>query len=140
VSVETRDELNRRAGTGTAAGKYPLSWAVAWTILLLAMCLAPARVIPDEKTFSLRKYIPWYDLIVHFTLFAGFALNWIRALGATLRWALVPAAGLLLALGTEWAQGFPFIQRDPNLLDGLADGAGLIGGLAAAALLDRLRV
>jgi hypothetical protein len=136
VSVDTEYELNR--SVGTMPRKYALSWAVAWTVLLLTMCLAPARVIPDEKTFSLKKYIPWYDLVVHFTLFAGFALNWIRAVGAPIRWALVPAAGLLLALGTEWAQGLPFIQRDPNLLDGLADGAGLAIGLTAVALLARL--
>jgi hypothetical protein len=107
--------------------------------LLLALCLAPARVIPDEKSFSIKKYIPWFDLLVHFTLFAGFALNWIRAVAAALRWALVPAAGLCLALGTEWAQGLPFIQRDPNLLDGLADVGGLALGLAAAALVCRKR-
>jgi hypothetical protein len=100
------------------------------------MCLAPSRVIPDEETFSLKKYIPWYDLVVHFTLFAGFAFNWMRAVGSPLRWALVPAAGLLLALGTEWAQGLPFIDRDPSLLDCLADGGGLAVGLAATAVLS----
>jgi hypothetical protein len=117
------------------AREYALCWAVAWTVLLLSLCLAPSRVIPDEQTFSIKKYIPWYDLVVHFTLFAGFAFNWMRATGSTLRWVLVPAAGLLLAVGTEWAQGFPFIDRDPNLLDALADGAGLAVGLAATALL-----
>jgi hypothetical protein len=135
VSFDTGDEPNRSAES--APGRYALPLAVAWTVLLLALCLAPARVIPDEKTFSLKRYIPWYDLVVHFTLFAGFALNWVRAIRSPRRWALVPAAGLILALGTEWAQGHPYIQRDPNLLDGLADLAGLAAGLAAAALFRR---
>jgi hypothetical protein len=140
VSVETVDELDRSRTAGTVPGRYAIHWAVAWTIVLLVLCLAPSRVIPDEETFfSIRKYIPWYDLIVHFTLFAGFGFNWIRAVGSPLRWALVPAAGLLLALGTEWAQGLPYIQRDPSLLDGLADLAGLAAGLAAAAVSARLR-
>jgi hypothetical protein len=139
VSVETVNEPDRSRRAGTVPARYATHWAVAWTILLLALCLAPSRVIPDEKTFSIKKYIPWYDLVVHSTLFAGFAFNWIRAAGSPLRWALVPAAGLLLALGTEWAQGLPDIQRDPSLLDGLADLAGLAFGLAAAALFARLR-
>jgi hypothetical protein len=135
VSVETVDKPSRTAAA--APGRYALHFAVAWTVLLLALCLAPSRVIPDEKTFNIRKYIPWYDLVVHFTLFAGFALNWTRAVSAPRRWALVPVAGLLLAVGTELAQGLPFIQRDPNVLDGLADLAGVALGLGAAALFCR---
>ena len=139
MSVETVDKPNPSRSASAVPARYATHWAVAWTILLLALCLAPSRVIPDEKTFGIRKYIPYYDLIVHFTLFAGFAFNWIRAAGSPLRWVLVPTAGLLLAVGTEWAQGLPYIQRDPSLLDGLADLAGLAIGLAAAVLVCRKR-
>jgi hypothetical protein len=149
VSVEIVDESNRGAGTTQGAQQCPTRpratprkhakhWAVAWTILLLTMCLAPARVIPDEQTFSIKKYIPWYDLVVHFTLFTGFALSWIRATESPWRWVVVAASGLLLAAGTEWAQGLPILERDSNLLDGLADGVGLAAGLAAAAVLGPL--
>jgi hypothetical protein len=143
--LETVDEQLRSAGTleqrrervGALPVSHALHLAIAWTILLLALILAPSRVIPDEKTFSIRKYIPWFDLWVHLTLFGGFALTWIRAVASPLRWAAVPAAGLILAVGTEWAQSLPFIQRDPNLLDGIADAAGLVAGLVAAVVVDR---
>jgi VanZ family protein len=146
VSVETVDEPNQSAGAAgershpdprprTAPPRYAIQLAIAWTALLLGLCLAPARVIPDEQTFSIRRYIPWFDLVVHFTLFAGFALNWMRALSTPWRWRFVLASGVLLAIGTELAQGLAFIGRDPDVRDALADGVGLTIGLAAAAFL-----
>src|SRR4051812_41122125 len=45
---------------------HPTAWAVTWTVLLLAMILAPQRVLPDEHTMSLTRYIPYFDLTVHF--------------------------------------------------------------------------
>ena len=58
---------------------YPTGWAIAWTLLLLGLCLAPSSIMPDEDRFSFRDYIPHADLAVHFTLFCGFVMSWIRA-------------------------------------------------------------
>jgi hypothetical protein len=106
--------------------------AIGWTALLLAACLAPSRWL------GLRE-VPFHDLglfkldkIVHATLFAGYAFCWIvgeRGRGATGR---VLAVGLALAVLTELAQGLPFIRRDPDPFDALADVTGLAIGYTAA--------
>jgi hypothetical protein len=114
--------------------KYPVGWAIAWTALLLVLCLAPDRILPDENSTSIKKYIPYADLAVHFTLFAVFVASWIGAVRSPLRWAIVPVVGLLLAVATECAQGLSFIHRDPNWLDGLADGLGVVVGLVGSSI------
>lgn len=116
---------------------YPVSWAIAWTVLLLGLILAPSRVLPDEKTFSTKESSLRPDLLIHFTLFVGFAWSWIRATRSPWRWVAVTAAGLFLAIGTEWTQGFSILDRDPEVADGLADCAGVAVGLAGAARFGR---
>jgi hypothetical protein len=113
---------------------YPMALAIAWTCLLLGLTLTPQRYLPDEKTIELKGVLSRTDLAVHFTLFTGFAWSWIRATRLRLRWVAVAAVGLFLAVGTEWTQGHPFIDRDPAVSDALADCVGLAVGLAAAAL------
>ena len=143
MSVEALEEHN--PGTRTAArgpvprllalpGEYPLGWAIGWTILLLGLTLAPQRILPDEKLIQTDRFFRRPDLVVHFTLFVGFAWSWIRATHSRRRWVAVTAVGLFLAIGTEWTQGFRFVDRDPALSDVLADCAGLAAGLAAAAM------
>jgi hypothetical protein len=112
--------------------RYPTAWAIAWTALLLVLCLAPARVLPEDESIVIKRFIPHTDLAVHFTLFAVFVASWIRAGRSPLRWVVIPALGLLLAVGTECAQGIPSIHRDPNLLDGLTDALGVAAGLVGS--------
>jgi VanZ family protein len=147
MSIEVLDERGRGATMAMAwergmslialPRKYPTGWAIAWTALLLGLCLAPESVIPDENSISIKKYIPYFDLSVHFTLFAGFVVSWLRVGGSPLRWLAVPLAGVLLAAGTEFAQSLPFIHRDANLLDAAADLAGVALGLAVWAFVCR---
>jgi hypothetical protein len=103
------------------------------------MVLAPAAVFPDESTVSLADYVPHLDLLVHFALFAGFAVTWQRVSTSKTHWLAVGATGLFLAAGTECAQGLPIIHRDANLLDGLSDCAGVAAGLAFSTVRLRLR-
>jgi VanZ family protein len=147
MSLEILDQHERgaRAGVRRLASSlfalpraYPIRWAIAWTALLLALCLAPNRFMPNEHAVPIQVYFSHTDLAVHFGLFAGFAMSWLRVGRSPLRWVVVPAIGLLLAVGTEYAQGIPFIDRDPNLLDGLADGLGVVVGLVGSAFLGRL--
>jgi hypothetical protein len=144
VEMLDRDERGVRSAARKLAlsmlaipRKYPLGWAIAWTALLLGLCLAPKRILPDEDSNSVKEYIPFVDLAVHATLFAGFVASWIGAGRRARRWVVVPIVGLLLAVGTEYAQGLPFIHRDPTLLDGLADVFGVVAGLVGSALLCR---
>src|SRR5262249_9364314 len=118
---------------------YPIRWAIAWTALLIGLILAPSRVLPVTEKGSVEKIIPYGDLAVHSALFVGFVVSWIRVRGAPLRWGVAPVVGLLLGAATEYAQGLPFIDRDPNLIDGLADVVGVLGGLIAAAVFYRTR-
>jgi len=143
MSVEALEEHD--PGTRTAARGpvpwllalprgYPVGWAIGWTVLLLGLTLAPQSILPDENLIPTNGYFPRPDLAVHFTLFLGFAWSWIRATRSRRRWVVVAAVGLFLAIGTEWSQGFSFIDRDPEVSDALADCAGVIVGLAAAAV------
>jgi VanZ family protein len=111
-----------------ATRNYPLLAAIGWTVLLLALILAPERVLPIESSTEVRHHRIRLDLVVHFILFLGFAVSWLRATRGRLRWVLVPAIGLFLAAGTELVQGISFIHRDPSLSDALADCAGLVAG------------
>jgi hypothetical protein len=121
----------------TLPGNHPVGWAIAWTVLLLALILAPESILPDHSIIAKRPYLSRTDLMVHFLLFAGFTWNWLRAGQSSLRWVVVPAVGLLLAVATELAQGLAVIHRDPSVLDTLADGTGVAIAWIATALLAR---
>ena len=69
-------------------------------------------------------------------MFAAYAVlwSWARPGTATRRgWTIrIAVVGLILAIGTEWVQGFPWVRQDPDRLDALADTVGLVTGLALA--------
>lgn len=148
MQIETSDRPERGSRTAAVAlasslmaipRKYPVGCAVAWTALLLTLILAPRDVMPDEDSMSMsiKKYIPYPDLLIHWTLFAGFVACWIRAVRAPMRWVTIPVVGLLLAVGTELAQDLPFIHRDPDILDVMADSFGVAAGLVGSAFFSR---
>jgi VanZ family protein len=116
-----------------------LGLAMAWTALILVLCLTPSEWFPRPESHGPRLInIPHFDKIIHATLFAVFGLLWTWAIVSPRRWAGVLIAGLLLALGTEVLQAIPFIHRDPDLFDGLADGVGTFLGVGLAWLGDIL--
>jgi VanZ family protein len=113
-----------------------LPWSV--TLVLVGLCLMPRSYVPSGE--KVPKLFPNVDKVVHFGMFAGFALGWMFA-GPTLtpsrsRAVWVLAASLALAAGTELLQGLPQVGRDPSLYDMLADAA---GGLASVFGLAWLR-
>ena len=81
--------------------KYPVIWALAWTVLLLVLSLAPKRFVPSEKPVPVKGFVIYihFDLAAHFMLYIGFAWSWIRATHSRQRWVVVAAAGLFLAIG-----------------------------------------
>ena len=104
--------------------------AILGTLLVLVLCLLPRAWLGRENNAHL---IPHFDKLVHFGMFFVFAFLWARVVepGETFRARLlmIGAAVISLAISTEWAQGFSFINRDPDVLDALADTAGGFTGL-----------
>ncbi len=84
-----------------------------------------------------RFHIPYLDKLIRFTLFAGFGLLWTRVSWCRNRWFSVILAGLALAVISELGQGLEIVGRDPNLLDTLADFAGVCASVALVMLRRR---
>ena len=107
------------------------TWAaIIWTVLIFVICWTPSRNLPiSEHAPSFLKLIH-ADKIVHATIFAVFGFLWRR--GTTAPSSIILAAGVALAVITELGQGTPFVGRDADVWDGLADILGLILGILSA--------
>jgi VanZ family protein len=108
------------------------AWAV--TVVVLGLCLMPRAWFPRREESPRR--IPNLDKVIHFGMFAAFGAAWVIAAkdasGRRARAAWVFAAAAALAIGTELAQGHPAIDRDPDLMDALADCLGGLAGILVA--------
>ena len=106
--------------------------AFAWTFAIVALCLLPKRSLPIHEDRSSLLRIPHLDKVVHACVFAGFAWLWMGVRGPSTRTLAlrVTAVALLLALGTELGQELPVVNRDGDVLDGLADMSGAVIGIA----------
>ena len=103
------------------------AFAVA-VLVSLAVLFAPASDVPSAR--------PGVDKVVHFSLFLTLAL--------TARWAgvgrQVTAVSLVLyAVVSEVLQGTDLVGRDAELLDGVADTAGVLVGILLWSALHRSR-
>ncbi len=109
--------------------------AITWTVLILIGTLMPRRSMSgiDEKSGFFLE-IPYFDKIVHFSMFAGFGLLWgltLSGLRGRFWWVLV--TGLALGALTELGQTLPIINRDGGWDDMAADALGI--GVAMVALM-----
>lgn len=97
--------------------------AVAWTLLIFALLMAPPGNIPKTGLLGLRHL----DKIVHCLLFCGFGLLWSIAGNegnpSTSRMWAVFLAGCAYGVGMEFVQDI-FTKRSFESLDMLADIAG----------------
>ena len=109
---------------------WRLSLAVAYMLGIFALSSLPSSVIAD------LGLVASLGNLAHVPLFAGLACVTLWALvGPPLRSALVASlACLLFAATDEWHQSW-VPGRVPELVDLLADGAGVLLGIAAFALL-----
>jgi hypothetical protein len=114
--------------------KHPKGFATAWTVLLLVLLLAPSSVLP-----TVEPSVSPPDLVVHFVLFAGFVLSWLQVGRSRRWWTTIALIAVILAASTEYAQGLSWIDRDPDLRDGLADSAGVVAGYVVAVINYRRR-
>jgi VanZ family protein len=110
--------------------------AWTWTVLLLALCLLPRYMTPEARPSALA--VAHLDKLVHAVLFFAFGLLWTRAVAPARQARTIFVAGVLLAVGTELAQGSSLVDRDPDVLDALADVVGLVVGIASYRLAPRL--
>jgi VanZ family protein len=110
-----------------------LRWlARGWAVLILVACWIPrAHLPPGERVPG----VPNVDKVVHFGLFAVLGLLVRLSASPRTRTATLLALGLLLAIVSEVGQATPFVNRDANVPDGLADSLGMLAGLLAIALL-----
>ena len=116
--------------TSRSAQHGPLArgaFAVA-VLVSLAVLFAPSSDVPSAP--------PGVDKVVHLSLFLVLAL--------TARWAgvgrQVTAVSLFVyAVASELLQGTDLIDRDAELLDGVADAVGVLAGLLVWAALSRPR-
>jgi len=102
--------------------------ALAWTAILLTLVLIPGRWIHAVEV-PLSDSLFGLDKFVHCGLFVLYSAFWMRTGPPQRRLLPVLVGGFVLAIFTEWAQGIPAIQRDPDVWDGLADITGMFLGL-----------
>lgn len=99
--------------------------AVGWTLGILTACTIPGTALPSTTLWD-------FDKAIHFLLFAGFGWLWLKALPWRLRTRLgaVLGTGLAFAILSEFYQGILPWEREPDLLDALANTLGLLAALA----------
>ncbi len=103
-----------------------LAAAMCWTLLILAMCWVPVGMLSIGGGGEHPKAFPNLDKVVHAGVFAVFGLLWLRAIPGNARFFVVLAAGLALAVVTEYGQSLPIIGRDGDVVDGVSDVVGVV--------------
>ncbi len=109
--------------------------ALAWTLLILFVCWLPADRLPIRETTHPSIWelkVPHADKIVHFGVFVIFSTLWLRGRSSPRAYVYIIVSGMLLAVVSELGQGHPWIRRDPDLLDIVADILGVLSGAAFA--------
>lgn len=115
------------------------SWlaAVFWTLLILAVCWLPLPMFPLGDGGEHPKRFPHLDKVFHAGIFAVFALLWLRASSARIRFVAVVLAGIALAAITEYGQSLPIVGRDGDVADGMSDVLGVLLACPLALHLSR---
>ena len=128
-----------RGKSSPMLSRHKLTMAILATLLVLFLCLLPRAWMGPERV----RLIPHTDKIIHFGMFFLFAFFWARVADAgeafRARLVMVAVSVVCLAITTEWAQGFPFVDRDPDVLDATADIVGGFAGLFAEFSLRTIR-
>lgn len=115
--------------------------ALAMSAAIVVACFWPRAAMPRHGHGL--GVMPCLDKLVHVALFLAFALAWLRvrpagvARSARGPWVVVTGVGL--AVLTELGQGLTLVGRTTDVLDGLADVAGLLLGVLLAGSLARDR-
>ncbi|WP_435007527.1 VanZ family protein [Tundrisphaera lichenicola] len=111
--------------------------AGSWTLVILGLCWFPRSLMPVEESTNRSFVIPHFDKLVHLGIFAVFAFLWMTAARSPRRVVWVLAAGVAMAIISEMGQELPIVDRDANLMDGVADTLGVGLGVLAYRFLGR---
>lgn len=98
------------------------------TVIILTLVLLPGSAIPDTS-------LPWIDKLVHFVLFTLWTVAIVNDFG--LKWYVALIVAMMFAFLTEVIQ-LPVEGRTFDYNDLIADGAGVIFGLANAGFIIRI--
>ena len=98
--------------------------AVAWTVIIVALCLLPGEDVPKVDVVGIDK-------VGHFLMFVVFSLLWWQHISNRPIVRLL-VFGLVLAVGTELLQGVLNWGRIGDPFDAIANAAGLAVGIAIA--------
>lgn len=106
--------------------RWKIPAAVAWTLLIVALCSIPGESLPAAPAASADK-------LVHFAIFLVFGWLWLGVTNHSRKAAVrnVLIAGILLAGLTEIYQGLLPFDRQPDAYDVLANAAGLLAAVGA---------
>jgi hypothetical protein len=107
-----------------------LAAAVFWTVAIFVGTWLPPEALPhsDLEQTSLASLLK-LDKIVHALMFTGFAFLWLKAhRGPVIHYGWVIGLGVMVAIATEVGQSTPWVRRDGDAWDALADIVGLIVG------------
>lgn len=109
--------------------RVSLILAILWTTAIMAMCWVPMSLFGsgDDAGHGLFD-IPYFDKVVHFSIFVGFAVLWHLATSGARRSFQIVAWGIGLAILTEVVQQLPLIGRESGFDDAAFDVAGLLLG------------
>ena len=106
-----------------------------WTLLVFGICWTPRQYVPEGDGPKVVFLFPYFDKVVHFGLFAGFAFLWLFADALRVRWVII--VGVAVAAITELGQANSIVRRDANWPDGFADTIGVVAGVLAYGLAQR---
>lgn len=110
-----------------------IAMATAWTVVICVLCWTPGAIVNRiEQESPWVKLIPDFDKVVHWGIFALFAVLWLRTTTSRRRYLRVGLAGLALAVVTEVVQDIAPVGRDGELADGITDLIGTAIGLIVA--------
>jgi VanZ family protein len=117
--------------------RYALAWG--WTLVILVLCWWPTRLLPVSETARVPFFTINVDKLVHFSIFATFAVLWMRVRRPAGTTGRVLLAGLVLTVVSELGQLVPAVGRDANLPDAAADLVGVGIGLLAYRMVSGAR-
>ena len=139
ISPDTTEVAPRIRTNRRGLWIFRLVTAVLWTLAIVTVCWLPGELVQEVEGESPVFKIPYLDKLIHWGIFAGFAVLWLRVGESRRRSAWVILAGVGLSALTEVVQALvPAIHRDGEIGDFLIDGLGVITGVAMAHCVEPL--
>ena len=140
TSLETSEAADPPPPTaaGATSARFRFAMAAFWTVVIMALCWMPGRLIQEIEQNSSWFEIPDLDKVIHWGIFVVFTVLWLRTSTSRWRYLWVGFAGLTFAAITELVQLIPAVGRDGEVGDAITDLIGVAIGLAIAPWIEPL--